>query len=70
MAGRCTHTAILARSLGMPAIVGVHNARRLLQEDEEIIVDGEPGHAIASPDAGALSFYAPSSAGSSRAARR
>jgi phosphoenolpyruvate-protein phosphotransferase (PTS system enzyme I) len=55
--GPLSHTAILARSLGMPAIVGLHNARRLLQEDELVIVDGEPGHAIAAPEDGALKFY-------------
>jgi len=55
--GPLSHTAILARSIGMPAVVGLHNARRLLQEDEWVIVDGEPGHAIAAPDAGALKFY-------------
>src|SRR5690349_15511508 len=55
--GPLSHTAILARSMGMPAVVGVHNARRVLQEDEQIIVDGEPGHAIASPDGTALAFY-------------
>jgi phosphotransferase system enzyme I (PtsI) len=55
--GPLSHTAILARSLGMPAIVGLHNARRLLQEDEAVIVDGEPGHAIADPDESALAFY-------------
>ena len=55
--GPLSHTAILARSLGMPAIVGLHNARRLLQEDELVIVDGEPGHALAAPDDKALAFY-------------
>ena len=55
--GPLSHTAILARSIGMPAIVGLHNARRLLQEDELVIVDGEPGHALAAPDEGALAFY-------------
>ncbi len=55
--GPLSHTAILARSLGMPAVVGVHNARKMLQDDEVLIVDGEPGHAIADPDGMALSFY-------------
>jgi phosphotransferase system enzyme I (PtsI) len=55
--GPLSHTAILARSLGMPAVVGVHNARRLIQEDEQLIVDGEAGHAIADPDSSALLFY-------------
>jgi len=55
--GPLSHTAILARSLGMPAVVGVHNARTMLQDDEVLIVDGEPGHAIADPDGMALAFY-------------
>ncbi|MGH8441987.1 MAG: phosphoenolpyruvate--protein phosphotransferase, partial [Nevskiaceae bacterium] len=55
--GPLSHTSILARSLGMPAVVGVHNARRLIQDDEQLIVDGEAGHAVANPDGTALSFY-------------
>jgi phosphoenolpyruvate-protein phosphotransferase (PTS system enzyme I) len=55
--GPLSHTAILARSIGMPAVVGLHSARRLLQDDEWAVVDGEPGHVIASPDDGALAFY-------------
>ncbi len=55
--GPLSHTAILARSLGIPAIVGLHHARRLLSDDEPIIVDGEKGQALAAPDAAALSFY-------------
>ncbi len=55
--GPLSHTAILARSLGIPAIVGLHHARRLLTDDEEIILDGEQGHAIAQPDAEARAFY-------------
>jgi len=55
--GPLSHTAILARSLGMPAIVGVHNAMRLLEEDEQLIVDGEAGHAVIAPDDSALAFY-------------
>jgi phosphotransferase system enzyme I (PtsI) len=35
----------------------VHNARKMLQDDEVLIVDGEPGHAIADPDGMALAFY-------------
>jgi phosphotransferase system enzyme I (PtsI) len=55
--GPLSHTAILARSLGMPAIVGVHNAMRLLEEDEQVIIDGEAGHAVVAPDDSALAFY-------------
>lgn len=55
--GPTSHTAILARSLGIPAIAGLHDARRLLREGELVIVDGEAGHVLADPDTGALDFY-------------
>ncbi|MCF6281631.1 MAG: phosphoenolpyruvate--protein phosphotransferase [Candidatus Polarisedimenticolaceae bacterium] len=44
-----SHTAILARSLGIPTIVGVHNATRYLQQDETLIVDSEQGIVLADP---------------------
>jgi phosphotransferase system enzyme I (PtsI) len=55
--GPLSHTAILARSLGIPAIVGLRDARRWLREGEKVIVDGEQGHALADPDAQALAFF-------------
>jgi len=55
--GPLSHTAILARSFGIPAIVGLHGARRLLRENETVIVDGALGHAIADPDHQALDFF-------------
>ncbi|PTU30043.1 phosphoenolpyruvate--protein phosphotransferase [Stenotrophobium rhamnosiphilum] len=55
--GPLSHTAILARSLGIPAIVGLRDARKLLRENETVIVDGEAGHVLADPDAKALDFY-------------
>lgn len=55
--GPLSHTAILARSLGIPAIVGLRDARKLLRENETIIVDGEAGHVLADPDAKAMDFY-------------
>ncbi|MCC2657377.1 MAG: ptsP [Panacagrimonas sp.] len=55
--GPLSHTAILARSLGIPAVVGLHNARKLLRENETVIVDGEHGHVLADPDAKALDHY-------------
>lgn len=55
--GPLSHTAILARSLGLPAIVGLRDARRLLREGEEVIIDGEAGHVLATPDDIALAFY-------------
>ena len=40
LGGVTSHTAIVARSLDIPAIVGLHHARQLIREDELLIVDG------------------------------
>ncbi|MEC9407185.1 MAG: phosphoenolpyruvate--protein phosphotransferase [Abyssibacter sp.] len=56
--GPLSHTAILARSLGIPAIVGLHGARRLLEDGEVLIVDGHAGHLVAAPARITLDFYA------------
>lgn len=55
--GPLSHTAILARNLGIPAIVGVHNIRQLIQANENLIMDGGRGMIIASPDRAALSHF-------------
>lgn len=47
--GPLSHTAILARSLGIPAIVGAHGASARVSEGEWILVDGQAGEAIANP---------------------
>ena len=47
--GQLSHTAILARSLGIPAIVGVHGFRRLVKAGETITVDGTSGLVLAEP---------------------
>lgn len=49
--GPMSHTAILARSLGIPAVVGVHHATRLLRQTEWLIVDGKRGMVLADTDA-------------------
>lgn len=48
--GATSHTTILARSLGIPAIVGVGSVRRYVQDNELLIVDGENGIMIAGAD--------------------
>ncbi len=55
--GPLSHSAILARSLRIPAIVGMHAARRMLIDDETVIVDGEAGHLLAAPEESAIEFY-------------
>ncbi len=55
--GPTSHTSILARSLGIPALVGVRNARRYILDDEPIVIDGEQGVLVANADARAERYY-------------
>jgi phosphotransferase system enzyme I (PtsI) len=48
--GPTSHTAIVARSLKIPAVVGLHHVRDLLEDDELVIVDGTRGVIIVGPD--------------------
>jgi len=47
--GQLSHTAILARSLGIPAIVGISNIRRYVQPGEVLTLDGNTGMVLAEP---------------------
>ena len=49
MGGQTSHTAILARSLGIPAVVGLRDITRQVREGEFIIVDGTDGEVIIDP---------------------
>ncbi len=53
--GQLSHTAILARSLGIPAIVGVHNIRQYVKPGETLSVDGKRGLLLAEPSKDMLS---------------
>lgn len=55
--GPLSHTAILARSLGIPAAVGVHNARRYLRDDEQLVLDGQHGTVLAGATRDILRYY-------------
>lgn len=48
--GPTSHTAIVARSLSIPAVVGLHHIRDLVEDNELIIIDGTRGVAIVGPD--------------------
>ena len=48
--GPTSHTAIVARSLLLPAVVGLHHIRMLVEEDELVIIDGTRGVVIVNPD--------------------
>jgi phosphotransferase system enzyme I (PtsI) len=55
--GVTSHTAIVARSLGIPAIVGLHHAFETIAEGETVIVDGTQGLLIVNPDPLVLAEY-------------
>ena len=57
LGGATSHTAILARSLNLPSVMALHNARALIQEDDWLIVDGVAGVVIVDPDAAILEEY-------------
>lgn len=57
MGGATSHTAIVARSLSIPALVGMHHARPLVQDDDLLIVDGTTGSLIVNPDERILEEY-------------
>lgn len=58
LGGRTSHTAIVARSFGIPAAVGVQQASTLIRHDDVIILDGEHGVVIVDPTATVLEEYA------------
>lgn len=55
--GPTSHTAILGRSLNIPSVIGVGNARQLISEHEWVIVDGIQGVLIIDPDELVLAEY-------------
>jgi phosphotransferase system enzyme I (PtsI) len=57
LGGVTSHTAIVARSLNVPAVVATHNARALIRENEMLIVDGGRNVVIVNPDRSVLAEY-------------
>jgi phosphotransferase system enzyme I (PtsI) len=57
MGGATSHTAIIARSLAIPAIVALHHSRTLIREDELLVIDGDQGVVIVNPDRAVLAEY-------------
>ena len=57
LGGVTSHTAIVARSLAVPAVVATHNARQLIRENELLIVDGTNHVVIVNPDKSVLAEY-------------
>jgi phosphotransferase system enzyme I (PtsI) len=55
--GVTSHTAIVARSLNIPALVGLHHARHMIRENDLVIVDGLQGVLVVDPDPVVLNEY-------------
>lgn len=55
--GPMSHTAILARSLDIPTVIGVHDATRRLRNDELLVVNAETGTVLAGADSRTLEHY-------------
>ena len=51
MGGKTSHTAIIARSFGIPAVLGLRDASRSVAPGEAVIVDGHTGIVVVDPDA-------------------
>ena len=56
--GKTSHTAIVARSLDIPAVVGTRQASHLIRQDDMIIIDGDAGVVIVDPSPIILDEYA------------
>jgi phosphoenolpyruvate-protein phosphotransferase (PTS system enzyme I) len=55
--GKTSHTAIVARSLDIPAVVGAREASRIIRQDDWIVIDGDAGVVIVSPSPILLEEY-------------
>ena len=56
--GKPSHTAIVARSLDIPAVVGTRQASHLIRQDDMVIIDGDAGVVIVDPSPIILDEYA------------
>ncbi len=55
--GPTSHTAIMARSLQIPAVVGAHDTSEWVRTGDQVIVDGSDGTVVVHPDAELLTRY-------------
>ena len=55
--GRTSHTAIVARSLDIPAVVGAREASRVIRHDDWVVIDGDAGVVIVNPSTIVLEEY-------------
>jgi phosphoenolpyruvate-protein phosphotransferase (PTS system enzyme I) len=58
LGGRTGHTSIVARALGIPAVVGCGDLTRIAADGQQVIIDGDRGLVILEPDGQQLADYA------------
>ncbi|RJG04831.1 phosphoenolpyruvate--protein phosphotransferase [Noviherbaspirillum cavernae] len=57
LGGQNSHTAIVARSLDIPAVVGMYKASALIEQDDWLIIDGDAGVLIVDPSPKVMEQY-------------
>jgi phosphotransferase system enzyme I (PtsI) len=57
MGGRTSHTAILARAFGIPAVLGLSSATFEINNDDTLVVDANAGHVYINPDKRVISRF-------------
>ena len=55
--GKTSHTAIVARSMDIPAVVGARTASQIINQDDLIIIDGDTGEIVVNPSPQTLAHY-------------
>jgi len=57
LGGKTSHTAIVARSMEIPAVVGVRHASEMIRHGDWLVLDGERGVVVIAPDEQLLAEY-------------
>ena len=55
--GQNSHAAIVARSLDIPAVVGMSRASDLIEQDDWVVIDGDAGVVVVDPSSTVLDYY-------------
>ncbi len=55
--GKTSHTAIVARSMDIPAVVGARSASHLIRQDDWVVIDGDAGVVVVDPSPIVLAEY-------------
>lgn len=55
--GRTSHSAILARALEIPAVLSVENIHSIVEDGQDVIIDGEYGSVLLNPTEGEIELY-------------